>query len=138
MGWQDAHLHEFIVEDRRYGEPDTDELDENVEPEWKATLREIAPEAGRRFEYLYDFGDGWRHDVVVEHIEELHHAVCLAGERSCPPEDCGDPYGYTRFLKAIRDPHHPEHDEMLAWIGGAFNPDAFDLNAVNRKLRQLK
>ena len=44
----------------------------------------------------------------------------------------------SHFLEAIRDPSHPEHSEMLAWAGGTFNPDAFNIAAVNRKLRLLK
>lgn len=33
---------------------------------------------------------------------------------------------------------HPEHDDIVGWIGGAFDPDVFDLAAINRKLRVLK
>lgn len=142
MGWTDAHLHEFIVGGQRYGEPDPEEPDPGLRPDWKATLREVAAAQGVHFEYVYDFGDGWMHDVLVESIavqqKGLRYPVCLAGERRCPPEDCGGPYGYADFLKAIRDPNHPEHDEMLAWAGGALDPEAFDLAAVNRKLRLLK
>ena len=142
MGWTDAHLHEFVVAETRYGPPDPEEPDPDVEREWLATLRQVAPVQSLRFEYLYDFGDNWTHEVQVESIQvpenELRHAVCLAGERRCPPEDCGGPGGYAEFLEAIRDPDHPDHHEMLQWIGGPFHPDAFDLIAVNRKLRLLK
>jgi len=69
MGWEDAHLHEFEISGRRYGEPDPDEPDANLEPERKVTLNKVAPEAGGRLEYLYDFGDGWTHEVLVESIE---------------------------------------------------------------------
>lgn len=142
MGWTDSHLHEFVIRGRRYGEPDPEEPDADLEHEWKATLRQVAPAEGLQFEYLYDFGDGWTHEVLVESItaqeKGSRYPVCLAGERRCPPEDCGGPYGYADFLKAIRDPNHPEHDEMLAWAGGAFDPEVLDLNAVNRKLRLLK
>lgn len=47
-----------------------------------------------------------------------------------PPEDCGGVSGYERFLKAIRDPADPEHKDMLAWIGGKFDPVAFDPKEV--------
>jgi hypothetical protein len=67
MGWRDAHVHEWIVGDRRYGRPE--------------------------------------------------------------PED---------LLAAIRNPRHRDHKELLAWVGGRFEPEAFDLAAVSRKLRQLK
>lgn len=36
------------------------------------------------------------------------------------------------------DRRHPEHEDLLAWVGGRFDPEAFDLAAVNRRLRRLK
>jgi len=142
MGWTDSHLHEFEVGGQRYGEPDPEEPDPGLKPEWMVTLQKAVATEGARFEYLYDFGDTWKHEILVESIEvpekELRYPACLAGERSCPPEDCGGPYGYADFLEAIRDPSHPEHNEMLAWAGGAFDTEAFNLKAVNRKLRLLK
>ncbi|MBI3979819.1 MAG: plasmid pRiA4b ORF-3 family protein [Chloroflexi bacterium] len=63
---------------------------------------------------------------------------CLAGERACPPEDVGGIYGYAEFLEAIRDPEHPDHDEMLEWVGGAFDPEAYDLARVNRELKRIR
>ena len=65
MGWQSAHLHEWIVGGRRYGEPEPDEPHYQVEDESRLTLREAAPMEGTRFEYLYDLGDNWTHEVVV-------------------------------------------------------------------------
>ena len=142
MGWQDAHLHEWTVGGRRYGQPEPDEPEYEVDEEAKLTLREAAPIEGARFEYVYDLGDSWTHEVTVEKIElpdpELRAAECLIGERACPPEDCGGPPGYEEFLEAIRDPRHPEHKDQLAWVGGRFDPEAFDLAAVNRRLRLLK
>ena len=142
MGWHDAHLHEFIIGDVRYGEPEPDEPHYQVEAERNFSLREVAPRAGMRFEYVYDLGDGWRHDVLVEHVdvpaEPLPSAVCLDGQRACPPEDCGGFPGYEDLLEILRDPDHPEHEERLEWLGGRFDPEAFDLAAVNRKLSRLK
>jgi hypothetical protein len=54
-----------------------------------------------------------------------------------PPEDCGGVWGYASFLEALHDPEHPEHEEMLEWIGGEFDPEAFDLNEVNVELQRL-
>ncbi|HEY7254529.1 MAG TPA: plasmid pRiA4b ORF-3 family protein [Methylomirabilota bacterium] len=142
MGWQSSHLHEWIVGGRRYGEPVPDEPHYEVEDESQMTLREAAPIEGTRLEYLYDLGDSWTHDVVVEQISPPDPAAlsarCLAGERTCPPEDCGGVPGYQDFLEAIRNPRHPEHNDLLAWAGGRLDPEAFDLAAVNRKLRRLK
>ena len=68
----------------------------------------------------------------------VHYPRCLAGARSCPPEDCGGVPGYEEFRAAIRDPDHPEHAGMLEWVGGSFDPEAFDLEAVNRRLRRFR
>jgi len=84
--------------------------------------------------YTYDFGDGWEHSVTLEAIlpqePGLDYPRCLGGERACPPEDCGGTYGYAEFLAAIRDPEHEEHQSMLEWVGGAFDPEHFRPEAV--------
>ncbi len=98
--------------------------------------------ARSRFFYEYDFGDSWRHEVVVESIEAasqmLKHAVCLEGQRACPPEDCGGVWGYPELLEAIADPKHEDHQERLEWVGGSFDPDAFDLAATNAALQRIR
>jgi hypothetical protein len=92
--------------------------------------------------YEYDFGDRWDHELVIEKILPLeagkHYPACLAGKRACPPEDCGGIWGYAGSLEAIHDPKHPEHEEMLEWVGGEFDPDAFDVDEVNTGLQRLK
>jgi Plasmid pRiA4b ORF-3-like protein len=142
MGWHDVHLHEFEVDGKRYGQPEPDEPHYKVEPEWKLTLRAAAPIEGARFRYVYDLGDGWGHEVVVEGIKApaalLKHPVCLAGKRACPHEDSGGARGYANLLRVLRDRTHPEHKEMLAWAGRGFDPERFDLTAVNRRLKVLK
>jgi hypothetical protein len=64
--------------------------------------------------------------------------LCLSGENACPPEDVGGSWGYPDFVKAITNPRHPEHREMLDWCGGAFDPTAFDIDAVNVRLRRMR
>jgi len=98
--------------------------------------------ARKSFIYLYDFGDGWEHRVTIEKALPADPAVklpqCLDGANACPPEDVGGSPGYEDFLAAIRDPAHEERDAMLEWCGGAFDPTAFDVEAVNETLRRLK
>lgn len=60
--------------------------------------------------------------------------ACIAGERSSPPEDCGGAWGYENFVAALADPGPDEHDRLLEWVGGGFDPEHFDLVAVNRAL----
>ena len=92
--------------------------------------------------YLYDFGDNWRHDVVVEKIVPGGDAPirpeCVAGERHCPPEDVGGVSGYEEFLEVIFEPTHEEHQHMVAWAGGRFQPEDFDLAAVRELLARMR
>ena len=39
------------------------------------------------------------------------------------------------FLEAIKDPTNERHEELLEWVGGEFDPEAFDTEAVNEELR---
>ena len=45
---------------------------------------------------------------------------------------------YVDFVQAISDPAHPEHEELLEWCGGTFDPFAFNLDAINAQLRRIK
>jgi hypothetical protein len=140
MGWRDRHLHQFFVGGRGIGVRDP-ESGETVEDEKKLTLAEVAPAVGTKLVYLYDFGDYWRHEVFVVAIDppgEAGSPICLAGERACPPEDCGGLHAYEAFVAAIQDPGHEEHEDMLAWAGGRFDPEAFDVQTVNRALRTIR
>ena len=137
MGWTDSHLHQFLIDGTYYRQPeDLEEL--GGEDENKTVLSDVVKKAGKRFLYEYDFGDGWEHELLVEKIIPVEAGfrkpICLGGRRHRPPEDCGGVYGYHDFLEAIRDPRHKEHVEMLEWVGGAFDSEAFDLALVNRAL----
>ena len=140
MGWEDAHLSQFVISGIMYGDPrllgELDAEDARTVPLATLGLREKG-----KFLYEYDFGDSWEHELLVEKIlprdEGKRYPVCLTGKRACPPEDCGGIWGYASFLEAIRDPEHPEHDEMLEWVGGEFDPDIFDLDEVTRELQRL-
>ncbi len=136
MGWTNSHLHQFTIDGVEYSDPRF-EMDD-AEDEFGVMLAEVAPAESLRFSLLYDFGDGWNHEVVVEKILPRESGqrlpCCLPGERARPPEDCGGPWGYQDFLEAIGDPEHEEHEGMLEWVGGAFDPAAFDLAALNKRL----
>ena len=99
-------------------------------------------EAPTSFTYEYDFGDSWNHQIEVEAVEmvpqALKVAVCLVGQRACPPEDCGGVSGFAEFLGAIGDPDHDEHQDSLSWVGGSFDPERFDLAAVNAALQRVR
>ena len=140
MGWTQSHLYQFQVGDVEYGEPD-DEFGMPIRSAKATPLRKIAPAPGAVFSYEYDFGDSWQHRIEVEKVlppeSGVRYPRCLTGKRACPPEDVGGIYGYEEFLQAIRDAKHPEHKEMLEWVGGSFDPEALDLQAVNERLAHL-
>jgi Plasmid pRiA4b ORF-3-like protein len=135
MGWQDYHLHLFEVDGVLYG--DVDEIQSHpLGDEEIFTVGEVA-EAVRNFRYEYDFGDSWDHDIA---IEQMMSSVgtgtphLIGGARACPPEDCGGPWGYEDLLRVLADPSDSEHDAMLQWAGGPFDPEAFDLAETNANL----
>ena len=139
MGWTDSHLHQFRIGDALYGAQFDDYPDEELD-EKSVTVIGAVGEV-RRFFYDYDFGDGWEHEVVVEDVTcwplGLKHAVCVAGERACPPEDVGGPGGYDDFLRVLDDATHEEFEHLNAWSGGNFDPEEFSLVARNIALQRV-
>jgi len=143
MGWEDAHLHQFVIRDEHYGMPDEDDLGPSeTRDERKYKLSDVMLAEGSQFTYLYDFGDNWEHILVIESTlppqEGVQYPSCLAGGRACPPEDLGGLPGYENFLEAISDPAHPEHKDFSEWIGAPFDPDTFDVDEVNERLRAIR
>jgi len=138
MGWYGGHLHAFEADGTRYGRPDpdwgNDDLDEN-----RFSLGEVLPEVGSKMRWDYDFGDGWEHDVLVEEIGPreagVTYPICLAGRRACPPEDCGGPWGYENLLQALADPNHPDHEDMREWMALDFDPAHFDMEETSAAMR---
>ena len=108
LGWTDSHLHQFEKDGKYWGVPyddgfggDVEVIDESIVPVAKLLLAE-----GEAMVYVYDFGDNWRHQVVLENsvpADAPTKPVCLGGERRCPPEGCrravrlsGIPGGHLR------------------------------------------
>lgn len=144
MGWEDYHLHQYIVDGVYYGtkDPEFEVMGTETVNERGVKLYQIAPDVGSRFVYEYDFGDGWQHQVVVEKLLPAKagatYPVCIAGKRACPLEDVGGVWGYQDFLQVINNPSHPEREEMLEWAGGEFDPEVFNLEEVNDALRRVR
>ena len=148
MGWTNSHLHQFICGEDIYADPEAGLEpygdDPPVRNENKFTLAELLNDVPQGLIYEYDFGDSWRHVVVVEKILPADSstagtaAICLAGSHACPPEDCGGIGGYFELLKALKNKKHPEHRSMKEWLGRPFDPEFFDIKATNNWLRKLK
>ncbi len=139
MGWTNSHLYEFEIGGQRFSDHETSESFDDEEPgdSQISRLRDLYLKEGGNFTYLYDFGDYWLHDVVVEEFLPVSKGQrlprCTAGARACPPEDCGGTPGYFDLLEALHNVEHPEHESFRTWVGGAFDPEAFDLESANAR-----
>jgi hypothetical protein len=141
MGWTCSHLHSFALRDRRFGDPGLDADSElGFEDERKVKLESLVGEK-QSLRYDYDFGDSWEHEVLVEKRlevdERLCYPLCTGGARACPPEDCGGVPGYESLVAALADSDDDEHDELLTWVGGHFDPEGFDVNRTNQALHAI-
>lgn len=139
MGWTDSHLHLFERDGQYWGDPRDHDLDDlSLIDERRARFSELLRVEGESLIYTYDFGDNWQHRVVLEKIisvsKSVEELLCLEGARQCPPEDVGGVSGYEEFLRAIFDPTHEDHDQMVDWVGGYFQAEDFDPKAVNDRL----
>jgi len=133
MGWEDDHLHEFVVGKNRFsGAPESEDDDQDHR------LCDLVQRKGGKLHYVYDFGDYWEHELKVMDTNyadanlpsDIH---CLDGARACPPEDIGGVPGYYHFCEAVTDPENEDHDDYLEWAG-EYDSEKFDIAAVNRGL----
>lgn len=144
MGWEEEHLYEFTVKGYRIGDPEDDDfgfgnakfLDAET-----ATLEKTGLATRNKFDYLYDFGDTWHHELLVEKFlprdEKMKYPVCTDGALNGPPEDCGGIGGFYNMLEIIADKRNPERKEMLEWLGGRYDPEKFNINKINKELAAL-
>jgi hypothetical protein len=152
MGWADSHAHEFetvagvVAPDWWIDEVGMYTDTSKYRDERRVSVAAVVSESGPCdvFEYRYDMGDNWRHRIVIESpprsaaTQELPLPICLAGENACPPDDVGGAPGYEQFLQTLGDGRHEQHEDMVRWIGGVFDPKGFDLNRINRDFKGAK
>jgi len=81
----------------------------------------------------YDCTKKLRAVQVGDHFQAI--LGCLLGERACPPGDFGGVWVYFDFPEAIRDKKQEQHEEMLKWIGGRFDSEAFDRKQVTKEMK---
>lgn len=145
MGWTNSHLHQFKIDGTVYGDPDLlcEGWQDETQPvnSLETRVSEIVPEDGKRlqFDYEYDFGDGWEHEVLFEGCLQAEkggrYPVCVDGERACPPEDVGGTPGYEEYLESMADPEHEEHEAFAEWRGPS-NPEEFDVGLATKRMRR--
>ena len=145
MGWTNSHLHQFTIDGVIHGDPQL--LYEGWQDETlpvnslRIRISKIVPEDGKPFgfEYEYDFGDGWEHEILFEGclraVKGVRYPICVEGERACPPEDVGGVGGYQDYLETLGDPDHEEWDGMSDWRG-PYRPEHFDAVAATKMMRR--
>jgi hypothetical protein len=119
--WHDYHLHAFETVCGEFAPPEQDDGWSERLDETTATLGQVAGAERAKVVYSYDFGDDWRHDIVVEKIVTAEPGVayprCTGGRREAPLEDCGGIWAFN---------------EQQADLG-----DTFDADEVNERLAEL-
>ena len=143
MGWTGSHLHQFEKDGNYWGVQEHDEFSElDLIDERQTQLGNVLEKEGDALIYVYDFGDNWRHEVVLENVIPVNHVVktpiCFGGERRCPPENVGGVRGYGEFLEVISDPTHEEYEHLAGWAGGPFHPEDFDVKAVTETFARMR
>ena len=141
MDWDDAHLHEFIItypnskEKIRIGSNnDNSFIFSHILPEKKQKIADFFSLENKTAEYIYDFGDTWRHKIYLEKIlskeKNTKYPICIAGKRATPPEDCGGVWSYMNMLEILKDPNHPDYQDTISWLGGPFDSEHFDIKEI--------
>jgi hypothetical protein len=143
MDWQNYHLYRFKIGQKEYSipNPDNDFYELDFKNSYRARLRNLIKEEGSIFLYVYDFGDGWEHQLLIEDIfdrdPEKKYPICIGGENASPREDSGGPYGYMEILEIIKNPYHEEFHSTRTWLGKKFDPYKFDLKLANLRLSRM-
>ena len=127
MGWQRLHDHSFQT---GLG------VEKLLWAKEKSLSAVLAAAGDFPIYYNYDAENGWRHRLVVEPLSTSDTEflpVCIAGEAACPPEGIGGIWGYDQFMAQLEDVDDPDYIMLLDQYGN-FDPNAFDLAAVNARL----
>jgi hypothetical protein len=145
--WDDDHMHVFHTP---YGEFGVADAGLGYRSEAPVSLEQVAPSVGDKIGYTYDFGDDWNLEIVVENLHTTKSTAdltgyprCTGGRRAAPPDDSGGIDAYTRFVAALADSDHPDHENAVDWLGYTnphpyFDPAHFDTQTINNALSRLR
>jgi hypothetical protein len=142
MLFEDYHLFEFEAGGKRYDVPDPeDTYDRKTYAARNVRISALIDRSVTAFTYTYDFGDNWRHTIMIEAVEAANPALeyprFIDGKRRAPPEDVGSTSGFEEFIEAMAKPRHPQHREFVRWYGGRFDPDDIGIDLINDRVAKL-
>jgi hypothetical protein len=143
FGWKNCHLHEFIMIEREmYSSNEINIVEGGHKDSRNFLLDQFISQKIVKFEYHYDFGDSWYHEVDIENVMESPEQIlipeCIDGENQCPPENCGGHMGFEDFLEAMKNKKHKRHVELREWYGGRFDPKKFSINNANKEIKSYQ
>ena len=125
---------------REYGpRPDEEwEREQRAGDDEGLSIAKALAEGRGPIDYKYDFGDDWHVTITPKSASEVtaadQTAVCLDGERAGPPEDCGGPEAYQRWLEA--EPAGSPRGEAEGGWPDDFDPASFDVHVMSERLSQ--
>jgi hypothetical protein len=141
MGWLNSHMWLFEVGRNVIEEPGFAMDAASGERPGKVRLADLIERHVKRFRYVYDMGDNWRHEIRIEKTVPADPAESyprlVDGAGRCPPEDVGGIPGFFQFLDVMRDPKHPEHAELSDWYGDPFDLNDMDTEEIRKNLSLL-
>ena len=142
MGWENRHLHMFFAGEQSFGDGQRYEMRFSLDEDDDGTglceddfrVGDLLRQVGDSLGYEYDFGDSWGHRLIVDGFGQgATSAICLGGEGACPPEDCGGAHGYGEVRAAMVDVNHPEHLDIVGWLGDR-DLDRFSVAEANERI----
>jgi hypothetical protein len=113
---------------------------ENTKNSRTVRLDKILRGEKSKIQYEYDFGDSWKHEILLDKIltpnDTSQIPKCIAGKRNCPPEDCGGIWGYEEMLEILKQPDHEDYEGFIDWLGEGFDPAFYDMDRINNLLKK--
>jgi hypothetical protein len=137
FGW--GNCHQYLFSPRGWGSDPS-----NCQNATKTKLRTYFKYTKQNFTYIYDFGDNWIHNILLEQIidENRINADLIDGKGKCPPDDCGGSNAYMDLKLILSDPDYPEYNEIREWIGmgktETWDPDQIDLNVLRQAVHAVR
>ena len=139
MGWWNTHLFEFTVNDYKIGIRDDEFYKNSILDATEIIVSNLIDTEKTTFYYVYDFGDNWVHEIVVEKILQKSktktYPLLTAGKRNCPPEDVLGFAGYMNFVNVMKNKIQPDYDDLVDWYGEEYDPEYFDVKETNNELQ---
>ena len=135
MGWNGSHLSAFELPKSGMNimaNPWSDDETQFGERNGKTVkLSQFLPDE-KKFIFVYDMGDNWEHEVVIEDVRENYPALypaVLAYEGNCPPDDCGGVWNYMDMLE-------DDDEDTKEWLK-EFST-VYNMEETNGELRAIK